>query len=83
MIIKILLKSKCFNPFLLFQKFKKYSPHVVLELTLSFVTDAESESFLWGPSGNATGSKFSCGGGPSSGIVGRAELPWYVSYLGL
>ena len=59
----------------------RYLPHVVLVIILSFVTDVESESSLWGPVGNATGS--SGGGGPSSGIVGRVELPWYVAYLGL
>ena len=37
----------------------RYLPQVALEVKLSFVTDAESESSFCGPSGNATGSKFS------------------------
>ena len=55
-------------------------------LSECLVDDTDSGSSSWGPSGNATGSKASDGGGPSSGIVAKPDPAfacWRVSYLGL
>ena len=55
-------------------------------LSACLVDDTDSGSSSWGPSGNATGSKASDGGGPSSGIVAKPDPAFACSrvwYLGL